>query len=54
MLCKQELLFWGVGGLLGYLLVQNADCRPDTKCRLGTKCKLQTADWVQTADWESK
>ena len=38
----------------GYLLVQNADCRPDTKCRLGTKCRLQTAEWVQNADWESK
>ena len=34
----------------GYLLVQNADCRPDTKCRLGTKCRLQTAEWVQNAD----
>ena len=32
----------------GYLLVQNADCRPDTKRR------LQTAEWVQNADWESK
>ena len=31
----------------GYLLVQHADCRPDTKCRLGTKCCLQTAEWVQ-------
>ena len=38
----------------GYLLVQHADCRPDTKCRLGTKCCLQTAEWVQNADWESK
>ena len=38
----------------GYLLVQNADCGPDTKCRLGTKCRLQTAEWVQNADWESK
>ena len=38
----------------GYLLVQNADCRPDTKCRLGTKCRLQTAEWVQNADWEPK
>ena len=32
----------------GYLLVQNADCRPDTKCR------LQTSEWVLNADWESK
>ena len=38
----------------GYLLVQHADCRLDTKCRLGTKCCLQTAEWVQNADWESK
>ena len=45
----------------GYLLVQNANCRPqnaectpDKKCRLGTKCRLQTAEWVQNADWEFK
>ena len=25
----------------GYLLVQNADYRPDTKCRLGTKWRTQ-------------
>ena len=28
----------------GYLLVQNAERRPDIKCRLSTKCRLQTAD----------
>ena len=38
----------------GYLLVQNADCRPDTKCGLCTTCRLQTAEWVKNADWESK
>ena len=38
----------------GYLLVQNAYCRPDKTCRLSTKCRLQTAEWVQNADWESK
>ena len=38
----------------GYLLVQNAECRPYTKCRLGTKCGLQTAEWVQNADRECK
>ena len=38
----------------GYLLVQNAECRPYTKCRLGTKCGLQTAEWIQNADRECK
>ena len=28
----------------GYLLVQNTDCRLDTKCRPGAKCRLQTAE----------
>ena len=37
----------------GYLLVQNADCKPDKKFRLGTKCRLHTAEWVQNTEWES-
>ena len=42
-------LYW----CYGYLLVQNADCKPDKKCRLGTKCRLHTAEWVQNTEWES-
>ena len=34
----------------GYLLVQNTDCRLDTKCRPGAKCRPQTAEWVQNPD----
>ena len=34
----------------GYLLVQNTDCRLDTKCRPGAKSRLQTAEWVQNPD----
>ena len=37
----------------GYLLVQNADCRPDTKCRLGTKCRLQSGYKMQTENLKS-
>ena len=37
----------------GYLLVQNADCRPDTKCGLGTKCRLQSGYKMQTENLKS-
>ena len=37
----------------GYLLVQNADCRPDTKCGLGTKCRLQIGYKMQTENLKS-
>ena len=37
----------------GYLLVQNADCRPDTKCRLGTKCRLLSGYKMQTENLKS-
>ena len=36
-----------------YLLVQNANCRPDTKCRLGTKCRLQSGHKMQTENLKS-
>ena len=42
--CNQDKLYW----CHGYLLVQNADCWPDTKCR------RQTAEWVQNAECEFK
>ena len=37
----------------GYLLVKNADCRPDTKCRRGAKCRLQIGYKMQTEDLKS-
>ena len=40
-------LFW----CHGCLLVQNADCRPDTKCRLGTKYRLQTENLKSFFVW---
>ena len=47
---NKNKLYWSYG----YLLVQNADYRPDTKCRLAIKCRRQTAEWVQNADSESE